>query len=166
MKWTKDMIMRKEVIETEGFRVIFLFSWQWQLRWIDTGGDTRYIPFIVIFFVVVIFYYYFYVVLLDEGAVNYRRGDRCGSAGALFPIFRFLLFFLLCYCTVGWSSEVWDGGDIHVFSWHMVLHKNVMHSGTWWGQKGKSIFLAKGRKLSSMTSGGTKRWDHHHHQDH
>ena len=31
-----------------------------------------------------------------------------------------------------------------------------MHGGNQWGQKGKSAFLAKGRKLSSMTSGGIK----------
>ena len=38
-----------------------------------------------------------YVVLLDEGAVNYERGDRYGSACALFPFLMWERWCAFCF---------------------------------------------------------------------
>ena len=57
---------------------------------------------------------------------------RCGSAGALFSFFLFLFYFCVAFTlslgpTPRGLSEVWNGRGLFVFSWHKVLHKNIMH---------------------------------------
>ena len=118
------------------------------------GGDTSYIPFIVIFLFVIFLLLFFYVVLLNEGAVNYGREEGCSSTGTLFSFLLFLFYFCIAFTlslgsALGGLSDIWDSRGLFIFSWYKVLYKNVMHGSDWQRQKGKSVFLANGRKLST-----------------
>ena len=69
---------------------------------------------------------------------------HCSSAGALFPIFRFFVIFLLHCCTVGWSLEVWDGGGLFFLGTRCCIKMLCMAAIG--GVKREVRFRSKGEK--------------------